>query len=64
MIETRYDPAADVLHVTFGAAGAAYDNTKEVALGRMSRSTRKATRWAWTSPARGGCPLGAPAYML
>jgi len=33
MIETRYDPEADVFHVAFGPAGAAYDGAKEVAPG-------------------------------
>ena len=33
MIETRYDPEADVLHVAFGPADAAYDSAQEVAPG-------------------------------
>jgi uncharacterized protein YuzE len=33
MIETRYDPEADVLHVSFGADGATYESAKEVAPG-------------------------------
>jgi uncharacterized protein YuzE len=33
MIETRYDPEADVLHVAFGAPGATYDSAEEVAPG-------------------------------
>lgn len=33
MIETRYDPEADVLRVRFAPAGATYDNAQEVAPG-------------------------------
>ena len=33
MIETQYDPEADVLHVAFGPAGADYDSAQEVAPG-------------------------------
>jgi uncharacterized protein YuzE len=33
MIETRYDPEADVLHVGFGPDDAIYDSAKEVAPG-------------------------------
>lgn len=33
MIQTNYDPEADVLHVRFGAAGAVSDSSSEVAPG-------------------------------
>ena len=33
MIETRYDPEADVLHVSFGPPDARYDGAQEVAPG-------------------------------
>jgi hypothetical protein len=33
MIQTNDDPVADVLHVQFGAGGAAYDGSTEVAPG-------------------------------
>ena len=33
MIRTSYDPAADVLHVGFGAPDAKYDGAEEVAPG-------------------------------
>ena len=33
MIETRYDPEADVLRVAFGPADAIYDSAQEVAPG-------------------------------
>jgi uncharacterized protein YuzE len=33
VIETKYDPEADVLHVKFGAPGAQYDGATEVAPG-------------------------------
>jgi uncharacterized protein YuzE len=33
MIQTNYDPEADVLHVRFGAEGAQYDGSTEVAPG-------------------------------
>jgi uncharacterized protein YuzE len=33
MIQTNYDPEADVLHVKFGPDGAKYDGSEEVAPG-------------------------------
>jgi uncharacterized protein YuzE len=33
MIHTNYDPEADVLHVKFGPADAAYDGSEEIAPG-------------------------------
>ena len=33
MIQTSYDPEADVLHVRFGPPGARYDGAEEVAPG-------------------------------
>ena len=33
MIQTSYDPEADVLHLRFGPQGAAYDGATEVAPG-------------------------------
>ncbi len=33
MIQTNYDPEADVLHVRFGPEGARYDGAEEVAPG-------------------------------
>ncbi len=33
MIQTNYDPEADVLHVGFGPEGACYDGAEEVAPG-------------------------------
>ncbi len=33
MIQTNYDPEADVLHIKFGPDGAKYDGSEEVAPG-------------------------------
>ena len=69
MIETRYDPEADVLDVSFGPADATYDSAQEVAPGVYVEFDRQGrpmgveiTSARWVSEGRTGARDEAAAH--